>query len=76
MVGEQGFGPIYDRDQTAAGGIMTQRSTPAAEYLAEARRLMPFPYQAFDRVCFVDAALKRDDAQICYSYPPREDDRE
>ena len=50
--------------------------TTAAEYLAEARRLMPFPYQAFDRICFVDAALKRDDAQLCYPYPPREDDRE
>ncbi len=45
----------------------------AAEYLAEARRLMPYKHQAFDRICFVDAALKRDDAQLCYPYPPKKD---
>jgi len=43
----------------------------AEEYLAEARRLMPYQHQAFDRICFVDAALKRDDAQLCYPYPPK-----
>ena len=49
--------------------------TTAAEYMAEARRLMPYKHQAFDRICFVDAALKRDDAQLCYPYPPKKDDR-
>ena len=43
------------------------------EYLAEARRLMPYRFQAFDRACYVDAALKRDDAQLCYPYPPKKD---
>ncbi len=47
--------------------------TTAAEYLAEARRLMPYRFQAFDRVCFVDAALKRDDTELCYPYPPKKD---
>ena len=46
------------------------------DYLAEARQLMPHPHQAFLRICFVDAALKRDDAQLCYPYPPKKDDRE
>ena len=53
---------------------MSLRSAPITALDAEALRLMPHPYQAFDRMIYAIGKQNEEDAKLCYRFPPGKDD--